>query len=164
MRAIYNTNLKRLALLWLPTFFRKPIIQSILRAGIRPIFDIQREFASLREKASYKIKHNGQICYLCAALNDDFDTLLRRIKIVDAPRYEHSIFYPREDKKAVSFIEREKNNPVIFFDRALIGSELIDFIVQVPKEILSDKQTEIQLRSLVNAYKLASKRYILNTI
>ena len=53
-------------------FTRQPLIFELLRAaivGLQAVYDL---FAEARAAHTYRLTHNGQVCYLRAVLNDAF--------------------------------------------------------------------------------------------
>lgn len=94
-----------------------------------------------------------------AVLNDALDGELRRIKIEDAQRKEAVVFYPSNDEKPVVFCCDGSLGKTTFYPDAVIGVERVDFIVRVPVVVLSKVTAKIQLKNLLDYYKLASKRY-----
>lgn len=116
-----------------------------------------------RSATSYRLRHNGQVCKLCGALNDEFDPGLRRIEIEDSDSVgnreaaavwlrdmDRWVMVPRRGAGAVS-IHREGFN----------GTSGYDFWVTVPEELWT-AETETRLRAILNMYKLAGKRYAIN--
>ncbi len=159
----YNVNIKRLALLALPTWLRRPLVGALIYAGVSPLGRLLQELRAYRKTTSYRLKHNGQVCKLRGVLNDEFDPDLRRIKIEDSDSAESReassvwlremgrwVMLPRRDAGAVS-IHRE----------GFSGTSGYDFWVTVPEELRA-AETETRLRATVNMYKLASKRYAIN--
>ena len=110
-------------------------------------------FYAARDNDLYNLKHNGQVCYLRALLNDTFDPIERRITIGDATKYEYVYFYPEGDDKSVIF------GSILFPRNEFIGNNSAEFNVYVPIAIGINNDAELRMRSLLNYYKLASKRY-----
>lgn len=162
---IYNVNMKRLALLTLPTWLRRPLAGALIYAGVAPLGRLLQELRSYRRTTSYRLKHNGQVCKLRGALNDEFDPELRRIKIEDsdgAESGETSRVWLREMERWTMLPRRGSGATSIHQD-GFGGTSGYDFRVRVPAE-LRTAETETRLRALVNMYKLASKRYTINYI
>ena len=159
----YNVNIKRLALLTLPTWLRRPLSGALIYAGVSPLGRLLQELRAYRSATSYRLRHNGQVCKLCGALNDEFDPGLRRIEIEDSDSVgnreaaavwlrdmDRWVMVPRRGAGAVS-IHREGFN----------GTSGYDFWVTVPEELWT-AETETRLRALLNMSKLAGKRYAIN--
>lgn len=68
----YEVNIKRFALLLLPTFWRKPLLATLAYAMVSPLGYLHTRFVLFRRDTVYRLTHNGQVCYLRAVLNDQF--------------------------------------------------------------------------------------------
>ena len=79
----YEVNIKRLALLLLPTFWRRPILATLAYAMVSPLGYLHTRFVLFRRDTVYRLTHNGQVCYLRAVLNDTFDPIERRITVTE---------------------------------------------------------------------------------
>ena len=79
----YEVNIKRFALLLLPTFWRKPLLATLAYAMVSPLGYLHTRFVLFRRDTVYRLTHNGQVCYLRAVLNDQFDPIERRITITE---------------------------------------------------------------------------------
>ena len=139
----YDVNFKRLALLLLPTFWRRPLFAAMAYAAVSPLQYLHTRFILWKRESDYRLEHNGQVCYLRALLNDKFDPIDRRITIT-------------ETVENVGFITLHKREE----DAEVSG---YDFWVNIPLA-LYDKLDITQVRAVVDAYKLASKRFSINYI
>jgi len=94
------------------------------------------------------------VCYLRAALNDKFDISQRRIKIAEGNRYKRQYIYTDGEKKP-------KYLGVMYLrDDADYGDTGVDFIVLVPAGL---QYNDYEMRYIIDFYKLASKRYKVET-
>ncbi len=160
---IFNVNIKRLALLALPTWLRRPLVGALIYAGVSPLGRQLQELRAYRSATRYRLSHNGQVCKLRGALNDEFDPELRRIEIEDLESMESreaSTAWQRETGRWVMIPQRGSGAAIIHRE-GFSGTSGYDFWVSVPDE-LRDVETETRLRAIVNMYKLASKRYVIN--
>ena len=156
-------NIKRLALLTLPTWLRRPLAGALIYAGVGPLGRLLQELRTYRNATSYRLRHNGQVCKLRGALNDEFDPEQRRIKIEDSDSAENgeaATVWQRETGRWV-MVPRRGNGAVSINREGFGGTSGYDFWVIVPAD-LRDAGREVRLRALVNMYKLASKRYAIN--
>lgn len=80
---IYDVNIKRLALLTLPGWLRRPVAAALIYAGVSTLGRSLQELRSYRRSTGYRLGHNGQTRKLRGALNDMFDPDKRRIGIED---------------------------------------------------------------------------------
>lgn len=161
----YDTNLRKLGLLLLPTFLRRPLTAALLYSLLAPLRYLHVRLMLLRNETDYRIRHTGQVCYLRAVLNDEFDTAGRRITVTDYERFEvggHFI-HLREDDEEVEIYARSELSPLIINRRGYVGVSDVDFSVNIP-ESLRGEIDEARLRGVVNKYKLVSKRYTINYV
>lgn len=159
----YNVNVKRLALLTLPTWLRRPLVGALIYAGVNPLGRLLQELRAFRETTGYRLRHNGQVCKLRGALNDEFDPELRRIKIEDsdsAEKREASSVWQREVGRW-TMLPRRGAGAASIHREGFSGTSGYDFWVTVPEE-LRTAETETRLRAVVNMYKLASQRFAIN--
>jgi hypothetical protein len=147
----YKVDFKKLAILMLPTFLRKPIVVAYLQSLLVPIDSVYYNWSVFRNDNIYKMQHNGQICYLRKALNDKFDPSLRRIYIGNGNRYERQYLYttPEDRPRYLGTMYLHQN-----LDYADTG---LDFIVYVPQEIIDE--SPFALKALIDFYKAGGKRY-----
>lgn len=160
---IYDINIKRLALLTLPTWLRKPLVGALIYAGVLPVARLLQELRTYRADTTYRLTHNGQVCKLRGVLNDEFDPARRRIRIEDsesAAEVEASTLWMREVGRW-AMIPRRGSGAAIVHREGYSGTSGYDFWVTVPTDLRSD-QTKTRLRAVINMYKLASKRYTIN--
>lgn len=151
---MFNINFHKLVVLLLPTFLRKAKLVAYLTALITPVKIMYDDFVAARAANLYKLAHNGQVCYLRKALNDSFDPAQRRIIITDGNRYAREYIYTHAEKQP-KYLGSMMLRPASDYDDAGI-----DFRVICPKE-LQGKGKPYQLMALVDFYKLASKRYVI---
>ena len=117
-----------------------------------PIKNIYDKFMDKRAEDWYRLAHNGQVCSLEKVLNDRFDSINKRITIIDGNTYERLFIYTTVEQQP-RYLGKLFIHPAN--DYADTG---VDFIVVAPKDI--EQQTNIyEFKALVNLYKLADKRY-----
>lgn len=163
---IYIIDFKKLANLLTPPFLRKDKLIDWLQVLLKPLEEVNGYFNLNRKDSIYKVTHNGQVYSLQAVLNDKYDNTERRIRIVDYFIRELIYIYPEADNKPVYIYPEDAIDvdPVYIFDESIFDEVELDFVVLIPIEYKPlDAQElnilEIQIRSLINYYKLASKRY-----
>jgi hypothetical protein len=129
-----------------------------------PLAYLHTRFTLFRRETNYRLTHNGQVCYLRAVLNGNFDPIERRITITDmAAGNEGLRLYMREMEQEKLLYGRELNRPLIVNRRGFGGVSGFDFWVNIP--YLLYKEVDVtRLKAIVNTYKLASKRYEINYI
>ena len=149
---IFELNLRRLVILLLPTFLRKARLIAWLQILIAPLEQLQYSFNQKRNSDLVTLMHNGQKCYLRKILNDSFDQTLRRIRIEDMTHFN-----------AVYIYTEAENQPVYLEEKYLYTSgEMqvsgVNFSVRIPKTL---RTRNVEIKALIEAYKIASKRYIM---
>ena len=160
-----NTSIgKRLALLLLPTFWRKPGFAALAYAAVSPLQWLHTQFVLWKRDAEYRVQKNGQVCHLRAVLNDMFDPIDRRITITDnAENVGYIILHHRDTDQSVRFPARGSGRAVILNRRGYGGVNGYDFWVNLPVALYG-KVDLAQVTGVVNTYKLASKRFSINFI
>ena len=151
---MYNLNIDKLLLLLTPTFLRKPKLIAWLRTLATPLHKLLYDFHNARISDLYNLTHNSQVCYLRKSLNDEFDDEQRRIRIEDGRQKQRLYIYPRSANKPLYI------GKVFLYQRGDYIDGGVDFIVVLPKDLTYDKY---KLEALVNFYKLAGKRWTIET-
>lgn len=146
----YNVNWKRLALLLLPTFLRKPTITAFLNVALSPVERLHYQWQQYRNANLYNLAHNSQKCYLQAALNDEFDLQLRRIRIAEGNGFKRQYIYTDGEMKPKYL------GQIFLYDDGDYEDTGVDFIVLVPSSLVYNNY---KMEALVDFYRLASKRY-----
>lgn len=156
----YNLNYKRLVLLLLPTYWRRPTIASILFSAVTPVSYLHLLFLNFRKATNYRLSHNGQVCYLRAVLNDAFDPTQRRITLSDvAGTHEPFLLYWRSENNAKRIYRRDQSKEMILNRRGFGGTDSFDFVINIPNELNLSADDITRLKALTDTYKLVSKRY-----
>lgn len=160
----YGLNIKRLALLLLPTFWRKPIFATLAYAMVSPLAHLYTRFVLFRRATIYRLDHNGQVCYLRAVLNDQFDPIARRITITEEAAEAGALMLrKREEEQALLLPRRETGRAFIINRRGFGGVNGYDFWVNIPIALYGTVDVS-RLRAIVGTYKLASRRFSVNYI
>ncbi|MCD8041450.1 MAG: hypothetical protein LUH10_00140 [Tannerellaceae bacterium] len=157
----YDIQLRKLGMLLLPAFLRKSLLCAFVYTIVSPLENIYGRFMNFRLESLYRIKYNGQVCYLRAVLNDQFDPLQRRITITENPGANNSVVIVRDKNynEPIPVRQPDKVEKVMYL-RGVAGKYAYDFWVNIPT-VLSETETA-KLKSVVNTYKLASKRFNIN--
>ena len=146
----YNIDWDIFIYQYLPTFLRKPVWISILRAVFAPVKILYDRWRIFRADNIYRLIHTGQVRVLQYALNDRFDPYARRIQIMDGYRFNRDYIYTHAENRPVwlgtLFIRQSS-------DYADTG---VDFLVVVPQGLHQDL---FAIKDFVNTYKEASKRF-----
>lgn len=155
---LYQIDYKKLVVLLLPTFMRKPRLFAFLHALIFGISELHVKFLKSRNANLLRIKRNGQVCYLRGLLNDELDPVGRRILITDVTAEEDWIFALDESDAYQLLINTA--GEIVYSEDLIIGNTAF-FNVSVP---WTNDNTNLnnRLRDFLNKYKILSKNYIFN--
>ena len=161
---IYNINFSRLLINMLPTFLRQPVIYGILYAAGKVLGLTYKDFTTARKEHNYKLTHNGQVCYLRAALNDAFGG---GFDILEVERRGEWLYAITEDGSGILLSVGEGGNAAeveggqkvpLVYNEALLNAAQNSFIVSVPYSIYQTRLPAVA--ALVDKYTLISKRAI----
>lgn len=164
---IYKLNFRNLANFLTPPFLRKQRFIDWLDTLLKPLEEVNFRFNGFRRDSIYKVTHNGQVVYLQKVLRDQFDRELRRIQIVDSISFDPVWVYPDADNLPVYITDDADPEPrFIYTGGAVFGDIGFDFVILMPAELKPASEEdlnifELQIKSLTNYYKLASKRYLI---
>ncbi len=160
---VYDIKIKRLTLLLLPTALRKPLVAALMQSAVQGCNAIYGSFMRWRGDKGYRLEHNGQVCRLRAILNDTFDIGPRRITIDDdeSESLLGTLIYTRETGRHLLLPMTDTG--IIINRRGYSGASDIGFWVTVPRELLRTID-ENMLSAIVNTYRLASTRWVINEI
>ena len=148
----YKIDFKYLALAITPAVLRTHLQMAFQVLLLSPVSRLARLFDSYRSDTNYRIRHNGQVCYLRAVLNDIFESAERRIQIEDLTPQRDLVVWKRSQNKPIML------GTIIVSKRGFGVSNGYDFVIICPNEIRG-KIDETRMRAICDQYKLASKRY-----
>lgn len=152
----YFVNVRRLAVMLLPTWLRGAVAVGLVYGGVAPLGRLLGTVRRLREDAWYRLEHNGQVCKLRGLLNDEFDARGRRIRIVDGASEGEGAAEGTVWQRAVG--RWKILGSEVLRVRGFGGVNGFDFYVEIGEE-LRGRVDELRLRAIVNMYKPAGKRY-----
>ncbi len=158
----YRIDINLLVWLLLSFQMRKPKIAAFIFSLVSPLKSLHFKWRKYREDNLYNLQHNGQVCYLRKALNDQFDPTLRRIRIGAATRRDTVyIFKENEEQNEPHAYTEDEDGTIWIFTEGETEDGGADFVVYVPTDIVS--RQDYELRALIDFYKLGGKRYIIIT-
>lgn len=153
---------RKLVILLLPTFLRRPVLMAWLRAMAYPLQQLHDRHQSARTQRLYELHHTSQICFIKDALNNEFGITdyATGFEIEDINANGNWIWVYDEN------VERFDNEDHMFFDEptwihdtSSILPPTSAFTVLVPKHIEIDETNDARIRSVVNKYRLASRTF-----
>jgi len=109
-----------------------------------------------RNQNIYRLGITPQVCYLEKFLNDRYDNVLRRIRIVDAQQANITYLFLRTENSPLYIYTRAEKKPLYLYSRSEIIDIETDFIIQIPANVTFDEK---QVRGEIDSYKLAGKKY-----
>lgn len=157
---IFRIDFDKWVLSMLPSLLRRKVMFALCRAAVAPVRAIYERFTEKRKAHNYTLTHNGQVCYLRAALNDAFGTT--SFDIVDYDDGRGEWLYAKSEELdhhlyAVDETLDDENNPVpILYDEAKLNLPLNTFIVQVPATIYATNLDKVE--GIVERYRPLSKK------
>ncbi|TXI87155.1 MAG: hypothetical protein E6Q36_07955 [Chryseobacterium sp.] len=157
MDHLFNINFKQLAYWYLPTFRRGNRILNFIWSLISPLEAMYIEMLQARKRNLIKMDFNYQKFSLQKRLNDAFDRVERRIKIVKAVQYEGVFLYTEAEDDVLHSKTKwlyDDTNPIYLRTEAELYSEY-DFIVEIPNTSINP----LQLKAEIDFYILQSKQY-----
>jgi len=156
---IFNIDYNRLTIALTPLKLRRGMLLNYFYVAVSMVQRLSGLFGSFRESTNYRMNHNGQVCYLQALLNDEFDPASRRIRVIDAPEMLATIIYKRSAGEPPLMLYRRSTSQFEkIVERAYTGDETAKFQVVLPPA-LNGVIDESRLSALVAMYKLVSMRY-----
>lgn len=178
MSKIFEVDFKRLVALALPVELRKPKLFALIKAATRPLVQLYDLFLSNRAANIYTVNITPQVCYLRKMLNDNFDITARRLYVANGVVNDWHFAYSystdpdmplvagKADSTQLGAVTGSKvlvyNNDneglKLISKQGDIGTTGFDFYVMIPFA-LRGLIDENRVKSLINYYKLASKRY-----
>jgi hypothetical protein len=154
----FEINYKRLVLLLLPTFLRKELLVAFLRAATSPVVTRYNLFLTNRSNNLYRLRMNGQVCYLRRVLYDAFPEAGGAIRIEDGVTVGWWLYAWDADYDPYSNYLPITDDGTVFCDKSTILEGVSGFTVIVPRALFN-ANNDAKLRSLLNNYKLLSKSY-----
>ena len=147
-----NLNFKRLLLLLLPTFLRKEVFNSFLKAVSVALQSNKTKNDVYFRELNYHIRVTPQTFSLEKMLNDKCDKKYRRIKI-SLPSPEPPFYFTENGSPDMQYFNDE------YFMFGKMGYKH-DFTVLVPADVLI-LYTRPYIDALINKYKLLTKTHII---
>lgn len=158
---VFNIDFKRLVISWLPTFLRTTVLVGFAVVFVAPLTLLYIEFLKLRKQNLIKMKTTCQKFSMQKRLNDEFDPVERRIKIVPAVIYNGVYLYTKaeDDAKKTKTKWLHTAKPIYLRTEAELYSDH-DFIVKIPNTPIN----MYQLIGEIEYYMLQSKNYKIEII
>lgn len=155
----FNWDINKWVKTILPAPIRKQRLTDYVVSAFAPLVFLYNEFMAHRAYLLKKIKFNGQVIVLENLLNDYFDTLLRRIRIITIEDLLRKKYIGQVVEAKPLWIAQPSENQPQYIGQWIEyqNNGGFDFIVEVPMGIYSPAQL-IQIKKMTNLYKLAGKK------
>lgn len=161
MDKIYEINWNTLAELLTPQKLRKNPLTAFLQSILYPVALLHNALLGYRKAKAYELKINYQVCYLESFLNDRFDFIERRIRIVDTVWKMSRYLYLQEENKPLFIYQASENKPVYLYrSEETVGDTLNDFVIEIPVGVAFQ---EPEIRAMI-ATNLSGKRYKIEVV
>ncbi|MBO2009159.1 hypothetical protein [Hymenobacter negativus] len=156
----YKVDFDYLSTLLLPALLRKPKLRAWLAALLAPLRQLYATFLLYAEATRIELAYNSQTIVLEGALNDQFDPLLRRIRIDNSdteliPLYLNFVSELQPD---VYLLFAAESPPWTYCYGYVEFSTQTDFTVRVPVLLRNPQRTD-QLNARIRHFKLATRHY-----
>ncbi len=159
---------RKLAILLLPTFLRRPVLMAWLRAMVHPLQQLHDRHQAARTQRLYELHHTSQICYIKDALNNEFGITDYatgfEIEDIDAPGNWVWIYNEKDPEGNIidNYNDAQHklfDNPTLIYGISSIIIPTSTFYVIVPSSIERNETNDARIRSIVNKYRLASRTF-----
>ena len=153
---------RKLVILLLPTFLRRPVLLAWLRAMVYPLQQLHDRHQAARTQRLYELRHTSQICFIKDALNNEFGITdyATGFEIEDINALGNWIWvYDENVERFDDEQHRLFDEPTWIHDTSSILPPTSAFTVLVPKHIEIDETNDARIRSVVNKYRLTSRTF-----
>jgi len=159
--AIYNIIYSKLVSWLTPKMLRNTKMLAWMGILIAPVQTIYQDLIRFRTQKLYQLSITPQVCYLQKLLNDRYDYVARRIRIVDSIEHDFLYIFQDAENKAVSIYTDGENIPTYIFADGESGDSLNDFVVNVPAAVVFNLN---EMVSLVKTNKLGAMQFTVQIV
>jgi len=157
---VFKIDFKKLAQWMLPFSLRRDGVSALLYAMTAPVRVLYDEFMRNRAANIYRLRITPQVCYLEKFLSDRYDFSERRIRIVDGVHIVPLYIHLEAEKRPLYIYAEAEGSPLsLYCENEILGGT--DFIIRLPAGL---KYNENQMKGEVDSYKLAGKKYRIETV
>jgi len=154
--ARYVINYAKLVTQRIPELLRFEDLIAFVQALVSPLVFIYNQFITFRLFIIYKLTITPQVVYMEKMLNDQYDSVLRRIYIKDGAIKAAVYLYTKAELKPKFLYTKPENKPIYLYTKGESIGTTFDFVVYVPSDISFNS---VEMSTRINNYKLASKIY-----
>jgi len=166
---MFNIDFNNIIQLLLPPFLRKIKIIEWLKALVKPLIDLYAIFFQYRTDTLYSLSFTGQVIYLEKLLNDTYNNGSPGIYITDGSFILKTYLYHKSEGGAKTYLfHKSENAAKTYLFHKSEYTITYDFVVMVPAAIYSilqqnNNQGLNKMKALINLYKIAGKRYTIQS-
>jgi hypothetical protein len=142
----------------LASVLRQPVHLAWLRALHRPVVELYGWFADFVATSRTELSYNGQTLMLEKALNDRFDPVFRRIKIINSDTELSPVYlnFVAELQPPVPVYFVAENEAPLYLDKWVNYTNQVGFTVQLPRSL---RPQEVAVQARIKQLKLALIRH-----
>lgn len=129
---------------------------AFLNALTSSVNELHTRFLTFRSTVLYRLGITPQVAYLQKLLNDRFDIVDKRIRIVKGIAYDGIPFWMKDEVKPQKFWRKSEGKPRVLYTKDETMMFTVDFIVQVPITVPFDIN---ELTAYLDTEVLPSKAY-----
>ncbi|MBI1837793.1 MAG: hypothetical protein HYR91_11075 [Flavobacteriia bacterium] len=158
-----NIDLLYLYNILIPIDLRKDVIIAFIEVIHSTMNLIFISFYNFFDSVKYDLSFNGQVISLEELLNNKYDPITRGIYIDDTLDQQNTYLYNKNEENEHTYLFNKEEidfEHTYLFNKEELDS-IMDFTIFIPSSVVF---TEIQLRKIVDKYKLPSKQYLIEII
>ena len=154
----YRFDLEALVTGLLPHLLRRPVLRAYLVALLTPLADSYGRFVSFTARTRRELSYNGQTLSFQRALNDLFDPVLARIRLINSDASIESVYInfvaEGEEPRYTKFAAEAPPHFVLYSQEEVANQT--GFVVRCPASL---RPREAALRARISQLKLAMVKY-----
>ncbi len=156
----YRLSLPALLNSLLPSLLRQPVQRAWLQALHAPLLSLYEDFARHVARTTTELSYNGQTLMLEKALNDRFDPVFRRIRIINSDTELEPVYfnYVSEQQPLPTLYFSQEGQPLLYLSGWREYTNQVGFTVRAPRS-LSPQEPALQAR--IKQLKLSMIRHTL---
>lgn len=155
----YRFDLSALETGVLPYLLRKPVLRAFLMAVASPVAWLYARFLSYAATTSRQLSYSGQKLAFERALNDRFDPVFTRIRIINADEQVETSYdyFVAENHQPPEYMTFVAEGPPFYYDFFFVEIlNQVGFVVLVPTSLSTQ---ESALNAKIRQFKLAMVKY-----
>lgn len=168
---MYNTLFDSIVNSNLRADFKNIRTLAFIKCLLKPIYELSVIFSVYKTSTLDLISHNGQIIYMEHKLNQLYNAGQPGIVIVDTANISY-IYVANKSEGAPIYVDNkdlQETSDIIYIGNKAEYAAAYDFIVKVPAALYLTLQANNSLglnnmKSVINYYKIAGKRYNIESL